>query len=277
MFYPLFRDWGRLTSLYFPGSSFLLFLKIGVTFTFLQFWGSSPSPHNPLKIIKSGLTGTSASTSAFLDAPYQGPWTYICPVYLSIPWSDRLPSRVSLPSSSLRFWPVGPDIPEHHAGKAWGKQGIQYLSSVSHVTRSPAACRSGLTFASSSFSQLHTCSSSCCLWHPLPASTLSVVLGFPNRVCSDAVSIFLYSPCFHSLYASFLCLGFARKSLFFQAGFLTFLLYFPLTDMDLTLEEGVLEYQPAFLGPSSLQDVIPQDSQKGAWRGQSLLSCSQAL
>jgi len=50
----------RLTNPQFPGISFLPFLKVDVTFTFLRFSGTSPDHHDLSKIIESGLTMTSA-------------------------------------------------------------------------------------------------------------------------------------------------------------------------------------------------------------------------
>lgn len=52
----------RQISLWFPGSSFLSFLKIGVTYVFLQSLGTSSSYHHQCKIIESGFAMTSTSS-----------------------------------------------------------------------------------------------------------------------------------------------------------------------------------------------------------------------
>lgn len=90
--------------------------------------------------------------SALVCVFHQGPWTYVCPVCLSIPWLDNLPRSVCLPCSSIYSWSLRPGIPEDlFAGKEWGKEGIQYLI----FSLYSATFRSGPTFSLSSF--CHQC------------------------------------------------------------------------------------------------------------------------
>lgn len=82
---------------------------------------------------------------------------------------------------------------------------------------------------------------------------LQVALAF----LTASRTVLLYSSqvtylCFHLLYSSFSCSSFARSNLLIHAGFLTFLLEFLLFGMFLSLEEVTLDYQSAFLDPSSL-------------------------
>lgn len=71
-------------------------------------------------------------------------------------------------------------------------------------------------------------------------------------------------PCFHPLQASFLCLSLARSSSLIHMGLPAFWPDFLLVGMDqlLSLEEVTLRYEPACLGPSSLQGLIPRDASK---------------
>jgi len=56
----------RLTGLYFPGSSFLPFLKIGVTLAFHQSSGTSPVLQDLSKMMESASAMTSASSLSTL-------------------------------------------------------------------------------------------------------------------------------------------------------------------------------------------------------------------
>lgn len=90
-----------LTGLYFLWSSFLLFLKIGVTFAFVQSLGTSPN--NKAKIIESGLTITSASslsTCGFISSGHMDFWMYsLCKYSLTRSFSSTGTSSLLQPLS----------------------------------------------------------------------------------------------------------------------------------------------------------------------------------
>ena len=160
--------------------------------------------------------------SADMDASHQGPWTYVCPVRLSIPWPDHLPPRVHLQCSKLSPLLSGALnfqslvlLVKAEATKAFSTADF----SMSCVTSSPAPCRSRPIF-SLVFLLPVTYLEKPFMW------SLTSLARFNSMRTSAFLTVslhaqigFLYSfqatwPCFHCQYISFLCLSFSRSSLF---------------------------------------------------------------
>ena len=99
---PPFKDWGEAD---WPRSFFLPFLKIGVAFVFLQSSGTSPSHHDHLKIIESGLAMTSASSPSCCWCIPSGIMDLCMSSLLKYSLMLCLPcSRLPLVSWSWHFW-----------------------------------------------------------------------------------------------------------------------------------------------------------------------------
>ena len=75
----------RLTSLQFPSSSFLPFLKMRVKLPFIQSWRSLPESHNFSSTMKNNLAITSASSFRILGCMSSGPTDVYTPSLMSWP------------------------------------------------------------------------------------------------------------------------------------------------------------------------------------------------
>lgn len=90
--------------------------------------------------------------SALMDASHPCSWTYVCPDYIRIPWTDPLPLRVHLSCSRFSPWfPAG--ISEGFVtSKDWGKGGNQYFNLPHTLSPVPLShTSSGSWFLLSSF------------------------------------------------------------------------------------------------------------------------------
>lgn len=177
-------------------------------------------------------------------------------------WSDSLSQRVCIPFSNLSPQSLGPMIPQ---GWLLKNRLEQRRNSVLQPFPVPAGslfqAAVGLHFLLSSFSDVCTYRSPCCLWY-LCLIRFHFGFNFSNCIsaCSYSVAVFLLGylslipfSILHLLYSSFLHLSSAWSSLFIHASYLAFLPDFLLIGMDgsCVWRRWYLNTKQLLFGPSS--------------------------
>ena len=121
---------GRLTALYFPGSSFLPFLKMGVMFPLFQSVGTSLDCNDFSNMMDSGLATSSASWLGTRGCTSSGRMDLCTCRFLR--WSQTRSSPYSglcfiLPVPAFAICDLG-GVAGALAGEDWGKKVTKYLS-----------------------------------------------------------------------------------------------------------------------------------------------------